>query len=706
MSVVLRINEMKDSWSIVKNWTEKIFSSENPKLPFSFVYGGRQSEDLLSSWKLSKKTNIIDTARTAHLIMLEDPETGLEIIFEAIEYMDFPAVEWLIHIKNGSDRNTPILENIRALDMDFECSEKSGFLLHHNRGNFTNKADYAPLNDLLGYCSFKKLSCVGGRSANGGDFLNRKDGSYPFFNIEYDNGGIIYAIGWSGQWEAEFKRDDKNGLNIQAGMEYTHLMLYPGEKIRTPRILMLFWKAELQNNDYKVTDGAGAKFTFVSKVERNNALNAFKRLILTHYTPLKNGEPVQIPISISSWWGYDQGSGVTEENQIGLIRKYVVENNIPIECYWLDAGWYGEPDKNWCENRGNWYPKESHFPRGLKPVSDEARKHGLGFILWFEPERVAPGTRLYNEHPDWIIKPGKEVLWQVRSIMNIIGGEHKVPGLLNIGMPEVLDWLIEYISATIKENGVTIYRQDCNADPLYYWLDNDLPDRRGMTEIRHIEALYTLWDELVRRHPGLIIDNVAGGARRTDLETISRCITMTRSDYSSEPEGMQCQTFGINQYYPSNMIGSIYSDPYKCRSSYSAGMVYDDTLTSENFNAAEVKKRVEEVKTLRPLYYGDFYPLTEYSIESDVWCAYQLDRKDLNRGAVLIFRREMSPYTTAKFKLGGLDPDSLYELTDIDSGKKMKLAGKILIEEGIEISIALAPCSVIITYRKLTNALY
>ncbi|MDO8686216.1 MAG: hypothetical protein Q7J78_06060, partial [Clostridiales bacterium] len=227
-------------------------------------------------------------------------------------------------------------------------------------------------------------------------------------------------------------------------------------------------------------------------------------------------------------------------------------------------------------------------------------------------------------------------------------------------------------------------------------------DRLGMTEIRHIEALYILWDELVRRHPGLIIDNVAGGARRTDLETISRCITMTRSDYAGEPEGMQCQTFGINQYCPLNIPISHSPNPYGCRSGYSAGLVFDSLPISREFIAAEAKKRIEEVKILRPLYYGDFYPLTEYSIESDVWCAYQLDRKDLNRGAILIFRREMSPYTTAKLKLGGLDSGSLYELTDIDTGKKMKLAGKILIEEGIEISIASAPCSVIIIYGKST----
>jgi hypothetical protein len=55
MSNVIRFDEIKNARSIVKNWTDEIFSNENPRLPFSFVYGGRRSEDFISSWKFSQK---------------------------------------------------------------------------------------------------------------------------------------------------------------------------------------------------------------------------------------------------------------------------------------------------------------------------------------------------------------------------------------------------------------------------------------------------------------------------------------------------------------------------------------------------------------------------------------------------------------------------------------------------------------------------
>ena len=47
------------------------------------------------------------------------------------------------------------------------------------------------------------------------------------------------------------------------------------------------------------------------------------------------------------------------------------------------------------------------------------------------------------------------------------------------------------------------------------------------------------WDELRRRHPGLLIDTCASGGRRNDLETLRRAIPLWRADYRCEPLGTQ-----------------------------------------------------------------------------------------------------------------------------------------------------------------------
>ena len=53
--------------------------------------------------------------------------------------------------------------------------------------------------------------------------------------------------------------------------------------------------------------------------------------------------------------------------------------------------------------------------------------------------------------------------------------------------------------------------------PFRFWLLKATPQRQGMTEIRHVEGLYAMWDELLKRHAGLIIDNANWRGTGPDL---------------------------------------------------------------------------------------------------------------------------------------------------------------------------------------------
>ena len=103
-----------------------------------------------------------------------------------------------------------------------------------------------------------------------------------------------------------------------------------------------------------------------------------------------------------------------------------------------------------------------------------------------------------------------------------------------------------------------------------------------MTEIRHIEGLYAMWDELRQRHPGLAIDNCASGGRRIDLETTMRSFPLWRSDFSDVggPEhgarlqiGDQSQTAGLSRWIPLHTAAVWSFTPYAFRSAMSSGVV-------------------------------------------------------------------------------------------------------------------------------------
>ena len=238
--------------------------------------------------------------------------------------------------------------------------------------------------------------------------------------------------------------------------------------------------------------------------------------------------------------------------------------------------------------------------------------------------------------------------------------------LLNLGHPGAWQWVVETVSALITENGVDCYREDFNIDPGPFWALADEDGRKGLTEIRFVEGLYRYWDELRRRHPGLLIDNCASGGRRLDLETVSRSVALWRTDYNCfpfmKPEASQLHGAGLNLWLPLNATSPMAApgDTYQARSAYSAGLV----LSLEEFGMNDVqardfpwdwyRQRISEMKRLRPYFLGDFYPLTPCSIDPDAWMAYQLVVPEKQEGAVLAFRRAESPMTTASFQLQGL----------------------------------------------------
>ena len=629
----------------LESWTDSHLSTEGPP-PFSFTYGGVSSANLLKTWESAKETTHADDVKTAGQLTYRDSESGLVVQCEWEIFSDFPAVEWVVKFRNEGAEDSPILEDVQALDTVFTRRGEGEFVLHRALGSSASRDDFAPISDVLHPNTKIELAPVGGRSSN--------TRALPFFNIQAPGDGVMLGIGWSGQWSASFLRDDAESLRLRAGVELTHLKLHSGEEIRTPRILLLFWEGE----------------------DRMRGHNLLRRFILAHHTPQENGKPVTTPFSAS-------GSPLnesTETNQIAFTQRYH-ELGLGVEYWWLDAGWF---DGGWPSGVGNWTIRKDHFPNGLKPLSDAAKNAEMKFLLWFEPERVYQGSWLDTEHPDWVLKL-----------------PDNPNGLLNLGNLEARHWLTDHISGMITEQGISVYRQDFNMDPLPHWRAADAPNRQGMTEIRHIEGLYAFWDELLNRHAGLIIDNCASGGRRIDLETASRSVPLWRTDYDYfEPNGYQCHTYGLHFYLPCSGTGSNNPNSYESRSAMNSGFVLGWDVHSPNFPAEIARETASEYKRIRPFFYGDYYPLTSYSTTYDVWMAFQFHREDLKQGIILAFRRPCCPYLSARLRLSSLDPKSRYKLKFEDSGNVETVSGKAL-GDGIEVTIDDAPGSLLITYHEL-----
>ena len=227
--------EMSEARGWVAAHLGRTADGKAPTPPFSFIYGGRPSAELLKDWKYEQTSKALDPQRTEHTLLWTDPATGLSVRCRAVEYLDFPTVEWTLHLKNTGGADTPILENIQPLELRLLRANQGEFTLHHNVGSPAAPNDYQPLQTVLGPKASKRFAGAAGKPT-GSD--------WSYFNLEWPGQGVIVVVGWPGQWAAQFTRDAANGLDIRAGQELTHFKLLPGEEVRTPLIVLQFWKGD------------------------------------------------------------------------------------------------------------------------------------------------------------------------------------------------------------------------------------------------------------------------------------------------------------------------------------------------------------------------------------------------------------------------------------------------------------------------------
>ena len=150
-------------------------------------------------------------------------------------------------------------------------------------------------------------------------------------------------------------------------------------------------------------------------------------------------------------------------------------------------------------------------------------------------------------------------------------------------------------------------------------------------------------------------------------------------------------------------------DTYQVRSAYSAGLV----LSLNEFGVNEAKpaevdhewfrRRLAQIRRLRPYFQGDYYLLTPCVFDLDSWLVYQLILPEKQEGAILAFRRPESPMTSGCFRLQGLDAAGTYTFEDADGGPTLEASGQELMEEGLPLAIETPRASRLVFYRKATT---
>jgi alpha-galactosidase len=574
---------------------------------------------------------------------LRDTVPGLRIETQA--YPDQAATEWQFRLRAPEADGSPLYENLKSADFEVAFPPDVQVRVHWSKGSHSEPSDFEPKTNPLVVGENFSLESFGGRSS---------DGVMPYFNLAGEGGGLIVAIGWTGDWKASFELQANGRVRVTAGLKRTRFRLAPREEVRLPSILAMNYSGDW-------IDGQ----------------NQFRRLMLAHFTP-KNYPPMTLMPVQAGVHGIFPFNGTSEEKLVQLAAD-VAALKLPLDCYHLDAGWN---EGGFPKGQGNPQADPVRFPNGLAPVGAAVRKTGMRFLAWFEPERAMRGSWLAREHPGWLLKPTgtpDRLRYQERD------GFY----LLDLGHPEARQWAIESISEEITRSGLSFYRQDFNLYPSYFWHTDEKPDEVGLREIRHINGLYAFLDELARRHPDLILDNCAAGGRRLDFEMMRRCIVLWRSDSTwgdkTFPQNVQAMTHGLSHWLPLHGLGAAATDDLALRSGMGACGGFSINYRNPKAVAA-LRKHLESYLKIRPLYIGDYHPLTPHSLDTTSWIAWQFHRADLGEGIVQAFRRPDTASGTLTVKLHGLVPRQGYEIENLDGGIEVRTGAELMRGHAITLS--------------------
>jgi alpha-galactosidase len=586
--------------------------------------------------------------RLSDLIQMPGPISHSGLRFEERSYPDDEAREWQVRLQAPASGESPLYDNVKSANFVVQFPTDDAVTLHWNMGSHAEDRDFQPRLDPLTPGTPFTVESFGGRSS---------DGAMPYFNLESPGGGLIVAVGWSGDWTVSFESLSDKRVRIIAGLKASHFRLRAGEQVRLPSVLVMSYRGPW-------IDGQ----------------NKFRRLTLRHLTPTSHPPMKLMPVAASVHGMF--GFNATTESTLTALAADIAALNLPLDTFWLDAGWN---EGGFPAAQGNPDADPLRFPRGLRPVGTAVSNAGMRFLVWFEPERAMRGTWLERNHPNWLMSPS-------RTPPDLRYMETDGFRLLDLGNVDARHWALDSVSKHLREAKISVYRQDFNEYPSYFWHTDEANEEIGLREVRYISGLYEFLDELARRHPGLIIDNCASGGRRIDFEMMRRSVLLWRSDScwdsTTYPRNVQSMTHGLSHWLPLHGLGSVATDDISLRSGMGACASYAANFR-DPATVAALRRHLDRYLPLRPLYAADFYPLTGWNNDPATWLAFQFHDPVTERGIIHAFCGSTVTARQYPIKLQALDPGNRYRITNWDNPAGSEVRGGLeLSTSGIEVRAA------------------
>lgn len=380
------------------------------------------------------------------------------------------------------------------------------------------------------------------------------------------------------------------------------------------------------------------------------------------------------PILINNWEATFMD--FTEDKLMPIVER---AKELGIEMFVLDDGWFGHRDDD-RSSLGDWFVDEKKFNHGIAGFAKRVHDLDMKFGLWFEPEMISIDSKLYQTHPEWMIKtPGR----------GQTPGRHQF--VLDMSRQEVVDYLFGLMSHIIQDAKLDYIKWDMNRN-ITEMYGADLPaDQQLEFSHRYILGVYDLYDRLTKAFPDVLFESCASGGGRFDLGMMYYAPQAWCSDDTDAVERIKIQDGTSYGYTPSmwgahvsavpnDQVGRLTSIDMRAKVAYFGAFGYElDVTKLSDEEQATIKQQVAFYKQYRKLFqFGTFYRLETPDTSDNVygWETVSPDKQTAIGMRYQILNGANPAYIRYYFK--GLDPERHYTVNDgseVFSGAELMNAG-------------------------------
>jgi alpha-galactosidase len=567
-----------------------------------------------------------DEAQTLE-ILLNDPLTDTDLILSYTIYENAPVItRHARFVQNGEE---PVVLD-RALSACVEFAD-SDFEMIHLSGAWGRERYIKTRKLEMGIQTVQSIR--GASSSEHNPFIALKRPGTDEHQGEVYGFSFVYSGNFIAQ--VEVSTHDLTRVTMGIHPEMFSWKLGQGESFTTPEVVMVYSDSGL-----------------------NKMSQTYHRL---YRTRLVRGawRDKPRPVLLNNWEAtyFD----FNEEKILSIAKK---AKEVGVELFVLDDGWFGIRNDD-TSGLGDWFVNTGKLPHGIKGLSEKIEEMGLKFGLWVELEMVNKDSRLYEEHPDWVIG---------------VPGRYESPArhqhVLDFSRKEVVDAIHDMIAGIIRESKISYIKWDMNRYITEPFSRGTSPEEQGKVMHKYILGVYDLYTRLTTEFPDILFESCASGGARFDPGMLAFAPQAWTSDDSDGCERAKIQ-YGTSYVYPPVSMGAHVSavpnhqlrrtTPLQTRANiaYFGAFGYEldlNLLSGEELKL--VKEQIEFMKKHRNLLQieGDFYRLINPFEKGDAaWMVVSQDKTE----AIAAFYQRLNRINASwlRLKLDGLDKDMCYEVT-------------------------------------------